>query len=85
MLTKDVYLTDTLQFHVRYLHDNGAGPIQLFVIHLCPCKHGTHSLRLAVLVRPAATKTWLPHACAGCIFVQTSATSTSIDGGNNDT
>ena len=56
MLTTDVYLTDTLQFYVRYLRDDGAGPILLFVIHLRPCKHGTHSLRLAVLVRPDATK-----------------------------
>ena len=64
-----------------YLRENGAGPILLFVIHLRPCKHGTHSLRLAVLVRSAATNTWLPHPCAGCIFVRTSAT--SIDSGNN--
>ena len=85
MLTTDVYLTDTLQFYVRYLRDNGAGPILLFVIHLSPCKHGTHSPRLAVLVRPAATKTWLPHPCAGCIFVCTSGTSTSTDGGYNGT
>ena len=56
VLTTDVYLTDTLQFYVRYLRDNGAGPILLFVIHLRPWKHGMHPLRLAVLVRPDATK-----------------------------
>ena len=61
MLTTDVHLTDTLQFYDRCVRDNGAGPILLFVMHLRPCKHGTHSLRLAVLVRPAATKTWLPN------------------------
>ena len=81
VLTTDVYLTDTLQFYVRYLRDNGAGPIPLFVIHLRPCKHGTHTLRLAVLVRSAATNKWLRHPCAGCTFVRTSAT--SIDSGNN--
>ena len=56
-----------------YLRENGAGPILLFVIHLRPCKHGTHTLRLAALVRSAATNTSLPHPCAGCIFVRTSA------------
>ena len=50
MLTTDVHLADTLQFYVRYLRDNGDGPILLFVIHLRPCTHGAHSLRLAVLV-----------------------------------
>ena len=33
------------------------------------------------MVRSAATNTWLPHPCAGCIFVRTSAA--SIDSGNN--
>ena len=59
MLTTDVYLTDTLQFYVRYLRDNGAGPILLFVIHLRPWKHGMHPLRLAVLVRPDESTCWL--------------------------
>ena len=84
-MTTDVHLTDSLQFCVAYLCHNGAGPILLFVIHLRPFKHGTHSLRLAVLVRPAATTTWLQHPCAGCIFVRTSAPSTGIDGGKYDT
>ena len=59
VLTTDVYLTDTLQFYVRYLRDNGAGPILLFVIHLRPWKHGMHPLRLAVLVRPDESTCWL--------------------------
>ena len=69
-----------------YLRENGAGPILLFVIHLRPCKHGTHSLRLAVLVRPDATKSgYHIHVLAVFLSGQALRTSTSVDGGNNDT